>query len=287
MLQFVTEPTDIGAPENPAEIQANPNPRRDTLRQILASLLSAALPGAGHLWLGRRRKAFLLFALFLTLLLGFWPLRLLRFYAGFLALYGAWVLLGLCACCSAQLRTNQGSAGPSKWWLAVTLPVGLLIISLIGGVVTRASGFRSFSIPSTSMEPTIQRGDHIVVDARAFRSHHPQHQDVIVFYREGTFFLKRVIGVAGDTVEGRDGTVILNGHPLVEPYIQHSKPPEFASMYSFDPAKVPLGKYYVIGDNRDVSLDTRSPEFGFVDGDSILGKALYVFNTQREGATIQ
>jgi signal peptidase I len=144
------------------------------------------------------------------------------------------------------------------------------------------------------MEPTIQRGDHIVVDTRAFRFRQPQHQDVIVFKKDRTFFIKRVIGIPGETVEGKDGNVRVNGDSLSEPYIQHSRARLVgdwealgAEMYTFGPSKVPQGMYYVMGDNRDVSLDSRSHAFGFVDSGTILGKALYVFNTEREGATIR
>jgi len=145
------------------------------------------------------------------------------------------------------------------------------------------------------MEPTIQRGDHIVVDTRAFRFDTPQHQNVVVFKKDGTFFIKRVIGVAGDVLEEKNGDVIVNGYPIAEPYIQHSRlqsrtgltASDTVWMYFFGPVRVPQGKYYVMGDNRDVSRDSRSPDFGFVDGRSFVGKALYVFNTGHEGAIIK
>jgi TM2 domain-containing membrane protein YozV len=138
-----------------------------TKRHLLAALFSAIVPGAGQFFLGQWRKSITLLLIFAAILIGFWPLRFLRFYAGFVLLYCAWIALYVYATCSAQLARNlPASARPSKWWLVATLPVTILTLSLLGQVATRASGFRSFTVPSTSMERTITQGDHIVADMR-------------------------------------------------------------------------------------------------------------------------
>ena len=267
-----------------------------TARHLFASLLSALCPGSGHLILSRWAPGMLLSAIFVGLLCCFWPLRLLRYYWGLMIVFCSWFALAGYASGSAQLSPDRKTGTRiSKWWLALTLPAALFIASLTGAVVTRVSGFRSFEVPSTSMEPTIQRGDHIVVDTHAFRSRAPHFQDVIVCQRNHTFFIKRVIGVGGSTLQGRNDGILLDGQLINESYIQHSETPAAANWQAlgedpagnFGPVKVPPGKYFVMGDNRDVSLDSRSPGFGLVDGTSILGTVLYVYRTSREGARIR
>jgi len=232
---------------------------------------------------------------FALLLLCFWPLRLLRFYAGFCGLYSAWILLYAYAPCSAQLaKIPSLSERPSRWWLLVTVPLLLVTMSLLGRVITRASGFRSFEIPSISMERTIQRGDRIVADMWYYSSHSPGRPDVVIFMNRGTFFVKRVVAVGGDTIAGKDRRVFVNGQVVDEPYVQHAgssvgdwKSAGVDFMDTFGPITVPKGKCFVMGDNRDVSLDSRSPDMGLVDGGSIAGKALYVFSSDRQGKNIQ
>lgn len=229
--------------------------------------------------------------MFMMLLSGFWPLRLLRFYAGFVVLYGGWIALFLYAACSAQYaRDPITGKRPSHWYFAITLPMAFLSLSLTGRGITRASGFRSFSIPSTSMEQTLRRGDRVVADMWYYESHQPRRPDVIVFTNAGTFFAKRIIATGRETIEGKDEQVLVNGDPLNEPYVEHQGLPNLPDtpwMNSFGPLTVPAGKFFVMGDNRDVSLDSRSPEFGLVDQSSIAGKVLYIFATDREGKVIQ
>lgn len=288
IVSTVFEQQPISLIENPAKDDALGKPSQ-SLHSTAAALASSIVPGVGHFMLGRWQTGFCLVACFAMLVVGFWPLRLLRCYGGFVGLYTAWVALFLYGTCSAQLTRNQQNARPSPWWLLGTIPVALVALSLSGAALTRASGFSSFEIPSTAMEPTIRRGDHIVVDCFSFRSRHPRRPEVIIFKKGDTFFVKRVIGVAGDTLEGNNKLVLVNGAVLSEDYIQHTAPifPGDEWMDTFGTTKVPVGKYFVTGDNRDVSLDSRSPDFGLVDESSIVGKAMYVFRSGREGTNIR
>lgn len=243
-------------------------------------------------------KGMILSALFVGLLCGFWPLRLPRYYAGFVTLLSGWAILGIYSTCSSQLIRNPKTERPvSKWWFVLTVPAALAIVSLAGTAATRASGFRIFINPSTSMEPTIQLGDRFLVDTRAYRFNPPQYQDVVVSYRDRDqlFIVKRVIGMGGDTLAGRTDTIEVNNSLINESYIQHSRTPSeinwvalgYDSTESFGPVTVPAGKYFVMGDNRDVSIDSRSSEFGFIDRRSIIGKVLYVYRSEREGVRIR
>ncbi len=137
------------------------------------------------------------------------------------------------------------------------------------------------------MERTILNGDQIVADMRYYSSRSPSPGEIVVLDKKGVFFLKRVIAVAGDTIQGMSGTVFVNGQRLTEPYVQHTSSQPLAWMVNFGPVFVPNGKCFVMGDNRDVSFDSRSPDFGPIDKGAIVGKPLYVFNSDRPGRCIR
>jgi signal peptidase I len=260
----------------------------ETKRHLLAALFSAIVPGAGQFFLGQRRNAIALLLIFAALLVGFWPLRFLRSYIGFAFLCCGWIALYIYAACSAlRAQSPQTAVKPSRWWLIAILPITALTLSLLGAMVTRASGFRSFTVPSPSMEKTVLKGDQIVADMRYYRARSPDRRDIIVFKREVTFYIKRVIAVGGDTIQGMGGAVLVNGQTIIEPYVEHTSNNPENWMVNFGPLTVENGKYFVMGDNRDISLDSRWPAFGLVDKDSVVGKPLYVLSSDRQGRGIR
>ncbi len=170
----------------------------------------------------------------------------------------------------------------------MVLPFALIALWFIPDQVMLAAGFRVFTIPNLSMEPTVRRGDRILADMDYYRSRAPKDEEIIVFKRDPTFFIKRVIASGGEYVEGRGGTIYVNGKLLSETYVQHTGDAE-PWMNDFGPVIVPAGEFFVMGDNRDISLDSRLPEHGLVTADSIAGKPLYVvfnFGSRRAGKAI-
>jgi len=167
-------------------------------------------------------------------------------------------------------------------------------VALVIALVVRTLLLQAFKIPSSSMENTLLVGDHIFVNkflygyhipytkGRILRFSTPKRGDIIVFVfpeDPGKDFIKRVIGLPGDTVEVRQKTVFVNGEPLGEPYTRFAdgRNPEslVRTRDSMPPVRVPEGKLFVMGDNRDRSYDSRF--WGFVDMDAVIGKALFIY----------
>lgn len=148
------------------------------------------------------------------------------------------------------------------------------ILEPLGVAIALAAAARAavhiYSIPSRSMAPTLEPGDQIVV-TRYFRSA-PERGHVIVFRSpEGTdeLIVKRVIAVPGDLVDSRLGRVRIGGHTLPEPYVLRA-----ASSGAIEPQLVPAESYFVLGDNRDDSLDSRT--WGVVPRTHVIGRARMV-----------
>ena len=149
---------------------------------------------------------------------------------------------------------------------------------------------QAFKIPSGSMIPTLKVGDHIFVlkfiygvkipfsDTILFHTWAPKRGDVVVFKYprdEKTDFVKRLIGEPGDTIEIKNKQLYINGEAMKEPYIVHSDSAVLQDRDNFGPITVPEGKYFMMGDNRDQSLDSRF--WGFVSENKLKGKAFIIY----------
>ena len=149
-------------------------------------------------------------------------------------------------------------------------------------------------VPTPSMVPTIMVGDHFFLDKVAFPGNFPaavrgwlprrniSRGDIIAFRpppeaNNNTPFVKRVIAIPGDTIEIKDRLLYLNGELQDEPYKIHVNAPAggSGSGENYGPTTVPADSYFVMGDNRDNSLDSRF--WGFVTRDSVIGKPLFVY----------
>jgi len=135
-------------------------------------------------------------------------------------------------------------------------------------VIVKVFVAEPFRIPSASMEPTLRPGDQALVDKLGGRS--PRFGDLVAFRAPRTreILLKRVVGVAGDTVGLEDGVLVVDGRRIHEAY---ADPKAIDSVY-FGPVKVRPGRVFVLGDNRANSEDSR--DFGAVPTDRIIGRAV-------------
>ncbi len=165
-----------------------------------------------------------------------------------------------------------------------------IAIAVLLALVIRTYLVQAFKIPSGSMEDTLAIGDHLLVskfiygtklpfgDKRVLTIRDPRQGDVIVFeYPEDPSkdFIKRVVGIPGDVVEGKDKKVYVNGKHYENPHEIHKEkdviPKEMNPRDTFGPVTVPANSYFVMGDNRDRSYDSRF--WKFVKRDQIKGLA--------------
>jgi len=165
-----------------------------------------------------------------------------------------------------------------------------IIVAVILALIIRSFVVQAFKIPSGSMEDTLLIGDHLLVtkflygtkipftDTKILKIRDPKQGDVIVFeYPEDPSkdFIKRVVGLPGDVVEGKEKKVFVNGKPFENPHEIHKEkeiiPKAQNPRDTFGPVKVPADSYFVMGDNRDRSYDSRF--WGFVKSPKIKGKA--------------
>ena len=137
-----------------------------------------------------------------------------------------------------------------------------------------------FHISNEAMVPALLPGDHVIADKAAYRAADPRRGDVVVYRypdENGTLFLHRVIGVPGDRIDIRHQVVSVNNETVTEPSVQHTDPSSMAGNVrdNFGPITVPSEVYFVLGDNREESLDSRF--LGPIRKEHILGQAVSIY----------
>ncbi len=131
-------------------------------------------------------------------------------------------------------------------------------------------------VDGRSMEPTLSDGDNLFVDKISYRFHDPERFDIIVFpfqYKEDTYYIKRIIGLPGETVQiDTDGNIYINGEILQESYGKEVIKPENIGR-AVEPITLGEDEYFVMGDNRNNSSDSRTEMVGNIHRKDIIGKA--------------
>ncbi len=149
------------------------------------------------------------------------------------------------------------------WNMAVALAAAVTVTVL---VFTRL--FALIRVDGSSMDPTLADGQLVILR----RTEEIRTGDITGFYHNGRILLKRAIGSPGDEIEiDGEGNVYINGSMLEEPYVAEKSPGECELEF---PCRVPEGMLFVLGDNRAVSIDSRSVSVGYVKQDQIVGRAV-------------
>lgn len=152
-------------------------------------------------------------------------------------------------------------------YVAVVLALTYLVIHYVG---------QRTEVSGESMENTLENGDNLIVDKISYRFHDPERFDIIVFpykHQANTYYIKRIIGLPGETVRiDEDGVIYINGEELVESY---GREVISADKLGIAANEIQLGddEYFVLGDNRNHSSDSRDPSVGLIKGEDIVGRA--------------
>lgn len=159
--------------DSPDKSQDEVKTGRPSGRRLVSAFASAVLPGFGQLLLGARRRAAIYFISLLVVALLYWPLRLPKTYAGFIAVAWLSFLPALISAWDALRARHQGVPPKSRWWLVLCVPLAGLFSVLYINCLFREAGFRNYSVPSSSMETTIGNGNLLVADMFAYRHSAP------------------------------------------------------------------------------------------------------------------
>ena len=149
-------------------------------------------------------------------------------------------------------------------YVAIVVGITFLIIHFVGQ--------RTY-VSGSSMENTLSDGDNLIVDKITYRFSDPKRYDIIVFpyqYEENTYFIKRIIGLPGETVQIVDGIIYIDGEALQESYGREVMK---NSGLAADPVTLGEDEYFVLGDNRNDSTDSRDPSVAKIPRDRIIGRA--------------
>lgn len=190
----------------------------------------------------------------------------------------------------SQRRTKEAARAGKSWYREMAEAV---IVALALALFIRTFFVQAFKIPSGSMLPTLQVGDHLLVNKllyglrvpisgeRFFDFYAPERGDIIVFVYpkdRDKDYIKRVVGIPGDVIEIRKKQLFRNGQKVDEndePYAQYLEPAGAGPRDHWGPETVPDGHVFVLGDNRDRSSDSRF--WGYVPFENIKGKAFIIY----------
>lgn len=167
-----------------------------------------------------------------------------------------------------DIEENKSKKSSIKDWIIT------IVIFFVAFFVIRNFVGQPVVTNGESMSPTIVHGDSVFVEKFTYIFSEPKFSDVIVFpYSEQKEYIKRIIGVPGDTIDFYNDRFYINGQPLDDPfYIENM--PLGDTMF---PLEVPEDEYFVLGDNRAVSNDSRHSDVGLIKKDDIVGRAVFIF----------
>lgn len=252
---------------------------------LAALVLSFLTPGLGQLYNGQIKRAAILYLgglLVFTILIlwgsfsTFWGML-----SSLVAGIGFLLFVIIDAPYNAARMKEIQLRSYNRWYIHLIIVLANLF--LINPAISSLLPFKAYKIPAGSMEPTLFVGDHLVVNKTMYGAKEPERNDIVVFrYPEDRSkdFIKRIIGIPGDKIQIQDREVFINGQIHDDKYGYYDEKAGNRNR-SFGPVVVPRDHYFVLGDNRDHSLDSRF--FGFVPSSDLKGKALYIYWAKDKG----
>jgi len=246
------------------------NPRKPWV----AGLLSLAQPGVGHVYVGAPLRGMAVYATYASLLLLLSAGDALATFHGLMLIWAAILIVFAVSIIDSIRMAKQRKVYVLKrynHWLVY----GAVMLTLwsISDLIRKeiSSGYRPFKATADSMLPTIHKGENFYSRASAYEVEPPHLRDIVIYREPGNrknIRVGRVVALAGNTIELGSGKTRLNGVEIEDPYQKQAR-------YEWLAATVPEGSLFILGDNRDNSMDSRT--FGPVPLRNVIGKATYIW----------
>ncbi|MGI9221345.1 MAG: signal peptidase I [Woeseiaceae bacterium] len=256
---------------------------REQTRQLHA--INAAVAGIvgfglGYLYVGRPRLAFLPFITFIVMLFVVGVSRAIVEPTGIYVTYSIILTIWLVSIIHAAIIAIRQKEAPKRAYNRIWIYVAWIIVLSVAVMQIAAHrgalfGFELYRVPSISMAPTVEKGDWIVSDTWHYDDALPAFGDLIVHAvpeDHDLLYIKRIVGLPADRIEISNDVLIRNGQPVHEDYIQLTKPSR-AFLTDFAASVIPADHYFVLGDNRHNSRDSRF--VGSIHQDFIRGRVMY------------
>ncbi len=251
----------------------------------LAALLNFFCAGTGQIYNGELKKGIFVYTLWWAILLLFRHFQVFHSLKGLfvgVAILGLFLIAITTEAFISALKKKDYQLKAYNKVIVYFIPYLLsVLINFSFGLLFKSAynnalyNIKSFSIPSSSMNPTLQAGDRIMTDLRYFTIHPAQRGDLAVFphpHKPKFEFIKRIVALEGDTVKIQNGNLYMNEQKVEDRNINSDS----SSFYEDSPAQVvPSGKAFMVGDNLNNSADSR--EWGFVDLNTLIAKPLYIY----------
>ncbi|MGP4075029.1 signal peptidase I [Halobacillus sp. K22] len=152
-----------------------------------------------------------------------------------------------------------------------------IVVAIALAFILRTFFFATSIVEGASMDPTLENGERVMFNKIIYYIDEPERGDIVIIEKPVKSYVKRIVGQPGDTIEIRDHTLFINGKEQNQPYLNQSA---IQSTRDFSEVEVPEGHYFVMGDNRSISKDSRNG-LGFVEESEIIGRTelvIYPFN---------
>lgn len=261
-------------------------------RPWLAALLTIFETGLGHIYSGNLKRGLILFGVDQFLFLAFVTSLIVIVPNAFYMIVAIFAGVAFTVYCvvdavliAQRNKKNYALEKYNRWFVYVGyILIAELLVQTCTSFIVVPYLVQTYKMPTISMEPTLLVGDRILINKHIYKTDEPKRGEVVVFrypLSPEKAYVKRLIGEPGDTVEMVGRTVYINGKPIKEHYAQYVDPGSIND--HFGPYRVPSNQYFVMGDNRDNSQDSRY--WSFVPRKNFLGKAIIIywsFETSRD-----
>ncbi len=263
-------------------------------RWWIAGLFSYLVPGLGQVYNGQATKG-----LFFNFLITLWggvvfsflfymmkqPIRRINIAFLFVILLIS-IAAHLCIIVEAiktsrKREMENGLKAYNKWTLYLAVIIISLAVDYSVSSAVKENIVKPFRIPTGSMEPTLLNGDFLLSNQLYYRTTNPARGEVVIMKYpkdERINYIKRIVGMPGDTLEIRDKVLMINRQPIDEPYVRSIDPlvqQQSLGRDNYGPVVVPSDEYFMMGDYRDNSLDSR--DWGTVKRHQIIGKPMFIY----------